>query len=84
MRRGPDLRIHVRLEETIGPASGGFGGIHRQIGVLQNLIEIGTVLRSQRNADAGVRGDLMTETFVGLPDRIEDPRHEIGDVGRRV
>ena len=35
----------------------------------------------QRDADAGVRGQLMTETFVGLPDRIENPAHEIGNIG---
>ena len=78
-----DLRVHVRLEEAIGAAAGGFGGIHRQIRVLQDLVEIGAVLRRQRNADAGVGGDLVTETFVGLADRIEYPRHEVGDVGAR-
>ena len=65
----------------MGAASGGLGGIHRQIRVLQDLVEIGAVLRRQRNADAGVGGDLVTEAFVGLPDRIEHPRHELGDVG---
>ena len=77
----PYLCVHLRLEEALGPASGGFGGIHRQIRVLQDLIEIGAVLRRQRDADAGVGGDLVAETFVGRADRFEDPRHEVGDVG---
>ena len=65
----------------MGAAPGGLGGIHRQIRVLQDLVEIGAVLRRQRNADAGVGGDLVAEAFVGLPDRLEHPRHQIGDVG---
>src|SRR5260370_448532 len=75
------LRVHVRLEETIGSPPRRFGGIHRQIRILQNLIEIDTLLGSQRNANAGVGGYLMTETFEGLPDRIENPVHEIDDFG---
>ena len=35
---------------------------------------------SQRNTDAGVRGDLMAETFVRHPDRIEDPGYEVRDL----
>ena len=76
-----DPGVHLRLEEAMGAAPGGLGGIHREIRVLQDLVEIGAVLRRQRNADAGVGGDLMAEAFVGLPDRIEHPRHEFGDVG---
>ena len=64
----------------MGAAPGGFGGIHREIRVLQDLVEIGAVLRRQRNADAGVGGDLVTEAFVGLPDRLEQPCHEVGHV----
>ena len=75
------LRVHVRLEETIGPASGGFCGIHRQIRILEDLIEIAAVLRRQGDADAGVGGHLVTETFVGLPDRLENPARQGSDVG---
>ncbi len=39
------------------------------------------MLRRQRNADAGVGGDVVTETFVGLPDRLENPRREVDDLG---
>ena len=41
-----DVRVHGRLEEAPGAAAGRFGGIHRQIGVLQDLIEVGAVLRA--------------------------------------
>ena len=78
----PYPRVHLLLEETVGPASRRFGGIHRQVRILQNLIEIDAVLRRQRDADAGVRGHLVPETLVGLPDRIENPRHELGDFSR--
>ena len=78
---GADLRVHVGLEEAIGAAAGGLGGVHRQIGVLQDLVEVGAVLRRQRDADAGVGGDLMAEAFVGRADRLVDAVDELGDVG---
>ena len=55
--------VHLRLEEAVGAAAVGFGAIHRQVGVFQQLVEIGAVLRRQRDADAGVGGDLMPEAF---------------------
>src|SRR5258706_14353337 len=76
----PYPRVHRRLEETIGPAPRRFGGIHRQVSIRENLIEIAAVLRRECNADARVRAQLVSETFVGLPDRIENPRRELGDV----
>jgi len=42
------------------------------------------VRRSERNANAGVRGQLMTETFVRFPDRIENLRDESGDLCGRL
>ena len=73
-------RVHLRFEEAIGSASGGLGAVHREIGILQQLIEIGAILRRQRNADAGVGRDLVTETFIGLADRLINARHQVGDV----
>ena len=73
--------VHGRLEEAMGAASFGLGGVHRQIGVLDQLIEIGAVLRRQRDADAGIGGEMMTEAPAGLPDRVVDPRHEFYRVG---
>ena len=66
---GLQLGVHLGFEETPGAPAGGFGGIHRQISVLEDLVEIGAVLRRQRNADAGVGGDLMAEAFEGFADR---------------
>ncbi len=73
--------IHGRLEEAIGPAAVGLGAVHRQIGVLDELIEIGAVLRRQCNADAGIGRELMAEALIGLPDRLVNSRHEFHDVG---
>ena len=77
-----DLRVHVRFEEAMGAAAGGLGGVHRQIRVLQDLVEVGAVLRRQRDADRGVGGHLMAEAFIGRADRLEDAVDEVGDVGR--
>ena len=72
--------VHDRLEEAMGAAAFGLGAVHRQIGVLDQLVEIGAVLRRQRDADAGVGRELMAEALMGLPDRLVDPRHEFDDV----
>ena len=61
--------IHGRLEEAMGAAALGLGGVHREIGVLDQLIQIGAVLRRQRDADAGVGREMMAEALIGLPDR---------------
>ena len=65
----------------MGPAPLGLGGVHRQIGVHYQLIEIGAVLRRQRDANAGVGREMMTEALAGLPDRFVDSRHEFYRVG---
>ena len=36
-------RIHARLEEAVGPPPVGLGAIHREVGVLQQLVEVGAV-----------------------------------------
>ena len=81
----PRLRagIHRRFEEAMGSASSGLGAIHRQIGVLDQLIQLGAVLRRQCNADAGVGRELVTEALIGLPDRLVnsgDEFHDVADV----
>ena len=40
---GADLGVHLGFEEAIGAAAGGLGRVHRQIRVLQDLVEIGAV-----------------------------------------
>jgi hypothetical protein len=75
-------RIHGRLEEAVGPASIGLGLIHRQIRVLQQLIEIGAVLRSQRNPDTGIGAEQVTETFKRFADRLVNPRQQVRGIRR--
>src|SRR6516225_3499689 len=72
--------VHRRLEEAVDSAAVGLGAIHREIRILDQLIQIGTVARRQRNANTGVRGQLMAEAMIGLPDRLMDPRYESNDV----
>ena len=72
--------IHGRLEEAIGPAAVGLGAIHRQVRILDQLIEISAVLRGQCNADAGIARELVTEALIGLPDRVMNAGHELHDV----
>ena len=67
----------------MGSASAGLGAIHGEVGVLDQLIQFGAVLRRQCNADAGVGRELMTEALIGLPDRLMnsgDELHDIADV----
>ena len=73
--------VHGRFEEPMGPAATGLGGVHREVGVLDQLIEFGAVLRRQRDADAGIGREMMAETVVRLPDRLVNPRDEFHDVG---
>ena len=77
---GADLGLHVGFEEAIGAAAGGLGRVHRQIRVLQDLVDIGAVLRRQRDADTGVGGHLMAETLVGRADRSEDAADQLHHV----
>jgi hypothetical protein len=73
--------VHFWFEEAMGAAPFGLGGIHCEIGVLDQLIEVGTVLRCQRNADAGVGGEMMAEAVAGLPDGVMDSRDEFHHIG---
>ncbi len=75
--------VHRRFEEPVGPPSLGLGAVHGQIRVLEQLIELGAVLRRHCNADAGVGRQLVAEALIGLPDRLLDAGYEshgIGDV----
>ena len=48
-------RVHLRLEEAVGAAAVGLGAVQRHVGVLQQLIRLGAVVRRHGDADAGVR-----------------------------
>ena len=73
--------IHRRLEEAMDAASLGLGGVHREVGVLDQLVEFGAVLRRQRDADAGVGRKMMTEALIRLPYRLVNAGHEFLDLG---
>ena len=75
-------RIHLRLEEAVGPPSSGLGTVHREIGVLEQLFEIAAVPRRHGDADARIGRDLMAEAFIGFADFVIDLIDEIGDVVR--
>ncbi len=77
-----DTRAHAGLEEAIGPPPVGLGFIHRQIGILEQVIQIGAVLRCHRDADAGVGGQEMAEALIGFADRVINPRDQFHGVGR--
>src|SRR5438132_650413 len=46
-------------------------------------VEVGAVLRRQRNADAGVGRELVAKAMIGPADRFVDTRHEGQHVGGR-
>src|ERR1700743_3851971 len=76
---GPNLRVHGGVEEAPGAAPGRFGGIHRQIGVLENLVEVCAVQRGERDADAGVGRYLMAEAIEGSADRFLRRCDDVGN-----
>ena len=74
------LLLHRRVEEAIGSAAGRLRGIHREIGVLQQIEQIGAVARGDRDADAGVAGKLMAMAVERRPQRLIDPRDQRVDI----
>ncbi|MEY9743662.1 hypothetical protein ABIF65_003036 [Bradyrhizobium japonicum] len=78
-----DLGVHLRLEEAIGAASGGLGGIHRHVRILQDLVQRGAVSWRQRDADTGIRGEMMAHAVERHADGLEDPRDELVDLFQR-
>src|SRR6185295_5981029 len=70
-----------RLEEAMDPAPLGLGGVHRKVGVLDQLVEFGSVLRRKRDADAGVGRKMMSEASIRLAYRLVNTGHEFLDVG---
>src|SRR5262249_10886789 len=64
-------------EEAVGAAAVGLGAVHRKIRVLDQLFEIGAVLRRQCDADRSVGRQMMAEALEGLAYRVADSRHGI-------
>jgi hypothetical protein len=76
-RRDP----HRILEKAVGVAALGLGFVEREIGVLEELVHLGAMLRRHRDADAGADIELMTVEIVGRSHRLEQPA---GDGNRRL
>jgi hypothetical protein len=64
--------IHPGFEEAVGAAAVRLGSIERQIGILQELIGILSVLGRQRNADADPDNELVAADIVGRGDLLDD------------
>src|SRR5206468_10801048 len=73
--------IHGGLEEAMDAASLGLGGVHREVGVLDQLVEFGAVLRRERDADAGVGREMMSEALIGSAYRLVNAGHEFLYIG---
>jgi hypothetical protein len=52
--------IHFRFEETEGAATVILGAIERDVGVLEKLLAVRSVLGRDRDADADADGDAMS------------------------
>ncbi len=62
-------------------ASLGLGGVHREVGVLDQLVELGAVFGRDRDADAGVGRKMVAEALIGLAYRLVNAGHEFLDLG---
>ena len=68
------LHIHARLEEMECPAPRALGPVKRQVRISHQLVWIGAVGGSDRDADAGADNHLMARDVVGLTDCRDSPR----------
>ena len=75
------LRVHLGLEEPVGAAPVGLGAVHREVGVLQELVGLGAVGGRHGDADAGVHRKAVAFELAGLPERLMQPLGKLGDGG---
>ena len=82
--RAPRLHtcVHGRLEEAIAAAAVGLGAVQRHVGVLQELVRLGSIVRCDRDADAGVEHHGVAVQCVGRLDGVTDAPGEAGNVDR--
>ena len=71
----------LRPEDDVGAAAGAFCFIKGQVGVLHELLGIGTVNGCQRDADARSGSDLVPEQVVRLGKRAHQALSQLGRVG---
>ena len=79
---GPDVFVHGGLKETPRAPAGGFGLIHRQIRVFQDLIKIVAMLRRQGDSYAGIGSNLVTLAIIGCANGVIDTGNEVHRLGR--
>ena len=68
--------IKVRIEEAEAIPAFCLHLIHRKIGKFQEVRNIGSIIRRERDADAGSDFDLMTTYFVKCADRFKQPERQ--------
>ncbi len=71
LARAGDL-AHLRIEETIAVAAGGFRPIEREIRHFQQIVGLGVVLECRRNADAGADTDIAPVDLERLAQHLDD------------
>ncbi len=78
LARAGDL-AHLRIEEAVAVAAGGFRPIEREIGHLQQIVGFGPVLERQRDADAGADVDVAAVDLERLAQHLDNAlRQEFG------
>src|SRR3954471_7545244 len=66
-------RLHSGLEQTVAVASERFGPVEGEIGILEQRIRIGSILRRERDADTGLDRESPVLKIIWLGDDREYP-----------
>ena len=79
LQRAPQLQplVHLALEEAVRAAAVALGEVERHVGVLQQQIGVGSVVRRDRDADAGADDDVAAVDIVGPADQLDDAGGEL-------
>ena len=70
-KTGTGFLLHFAFEQTPSVATIGLGAIEREIGLLQKLVCVQAMLRSERNANACFNGEVVPLDIEGQPKRRE-------------
>ena len=76
---GPEFLVHRRVVEPVVVAALLLRLVERQVGVPEELVGVGVVVRKHRDADAGAREHLFLVEFERRRDRLDHPLGENGD-----
>ena len=69
--------VHLALEEAVRAAAVALGEVERHVGVLQQQVGVGAVVRRDGDADAGADHDMPAVDVVGPADQLDDARGEL-------